>query len=70
MPKENESGGEADFSTSNWSSIDAEEIPTEKVREHPELANSTYWDQLYDDPNAISRAGLWSFVGVCVCDSE
>lgn len=61
VPEENESGGEVDFSTINWSSIDPAEIPTEKIYKHPELADSTYWDQLYDDAYAISRAGLWSF---------
>lgn len=62
VPENKEFGGEADFSNIDWSSIDAEEIPLEKIQDHPELSSSAYWDQLKNDAEAMSRAGAWAFL--------
>lgn len=62
VPENEEGGGEVDFSQLDWSNIPAYEIPPEKVHEHPEYDDPTYWEQMDDDAQVISRVGLWGLI--------
>lgn len=62
VPDKAGAGGEADFSTIDWDSIDAKEIPAEKLEEHPELSGESYWNQLKEDGKAIARFGFYTLM--------
>jgi len=73
IPEDEQPDGAVDFSTINWDAIPAKEIPTEKVHQHPEYDNPSYWEKVRDDAEVIARAGFWALVlgaGVSVAPLE
>jgi hypothetical protein len=52
-------GGEVDISAVDWDSIDPEQIPTEKIEQHPDYGEQGHWDDWADDAESALRLGMW-----------
>jgi hypothetical protein len=52
--------GEVDFSNIAWENIPAEDIPVEKVEQHPEIEIPSEWEARYEKLGTVSRAALFA----------
>jgi hypothetical protein len=52
---------EVDFSDINWEVINGEDIPREKIEEHPDYHTPTYWESVQNSANTVLNAAIWGF---------